>query len=359
LGPRYAKVAFVLACLCPFLADYSAAALTETLEIFFTALTFDLAIRALQRNSMRDWAGCGIACAAAILLRPDGTLLVLTIDIYLLAKILLPTSVVDGNGISISRGRSVLRKFQAAILVTVIAIAPLVPWAMRNWNVFHRLQPLAPRYANEEDEFVPMGFNRWVKTWIADYASTEEVYWSVPGTEIDATKLPSRAFDSPRQQTETTALINDYNQELHISPALDKRFQALATKRIRAHPLRYYISLPVLRILDMWLRPRTEMLPCDTRWWEFNDDLQWSILAVGFGVINLAYFLCALVGWMYARRLPLIALLALFVVLRSGFLGTLENPEPRYTLEMYPVVIVLAAFALGKMRRSKDPTELI
>jgi 4-amino-4-deoxy-L-arabinose transferase-like glycosyltransferase len=359
LGPRYAKVAFVLACLCPFLADYSAAALTETLEIFFTALTFDLAIRALQRNSMRDWTGCGIACAAAILLRPDGTLLVLTIDFYLLAKILLPTSVVDRNGIFMSRGRSVLRNFQAAILVTVIAIAPLVPWAMRNWNVFHRLQPLAPRYANEEDEFVPMGFNRWVKTWIADYASTEEVYWSVPGSEIDVTKLPSRAFDSPRQQTETTALINDYNQELHVLPGLDKRFQALANERIHSQRVRYYLSLPLVRILDMWLRPRTEMLPCDTRWWEFNDDLQWSILAVGFGVINLGYFLCALVGWMYARRLPLIALLALFVVLRSGFLGTLENPEPRYTLEMYPVVIVLAAFALGKMRRSKDSTELV
>jgi hypothetical protein len=43
-------------------------------------------------------------------------------------------------------------------------------------------------------------------------------------------------------------------------------------------------------------------------------------------------------------------LLVLFVVLRSGFLGTLENPEPRYTLEMYPIVIVLAARALGKMR---------
>src|SRR3954449_13385799 len=37
LAPRFAKIAFVLACLCPFLADYSAAALTETLEIFFTA----------------------------------------------------------------------------------------------------------------------------------------------------------------------------------------------------------------------------------------------------------------------------------------------------------------------------------
>ena len=67
------------------------------------------------------------------------------------------------------------------------------------------------------------------------------------------------------------------------------------------------------------------------------------------GAINLAYFVYALAGWIYARRLPLVVLLALFAILRSAFLGTLENPEPRYTLEMYPVVIVLAAFALGKM----------
>jgi hypothetical protein len=354
MGPRFAKIGFVLACLCPFLADYSAAALTETLEIFFTALAFDLAIRALQRDSMRSWVGCGAACAAAILLRPDGALLVMTIDLYLLARVLLPHSpMVERTGIASSRGYAVLRNFQAAILVTVIAIAPLVPWTIRNWNVFHRLQPLAPRYANEEDEFVPMGFNHWVKTWIADYASTEEIYWSVPGSEIDSAKLPSRAFDSPRQQTETAALINDYNQDLHISPDLDKRFQALATERIHSHPLRYYVSLPSLRVLDMWLRPRTEMLPCDTRWWEFNDDVQWSVLAIAFGIINLAYFVCALVGWIYARRLALIGLLALFAVLRSGFLGTLENPEPRYTLEMYPIVIVLAACALSKTRDPK------
>jgi hypothetical protein len=36
----------------------------------------------------------------------------------------------------------------------------------------------------------------------------------------------------------------------------------------------------------------------------------------------------------------------LFVVLRSLFLGSLENPEPRYTLETYPVIIVLAAAGL-------------
>src|SRR5947209_3106454 len=44
LSERAAKAAFVLAAVCPFLANYAAAALTETLEIFFTSLAMDLAI---------------------------------------------------------------------------------------------------------------------------------------------------------------------------------------------------------------------------------------------------------------------------------------------------------------------------
>src|SRR5579862_3918723 len=43
-----AKAAFLLAALCPFLANYAAAALTETLEIFFTALALDLAFFGLS-----------------------------------------------------------------------------------------------------------------------------------------------------------------------------------------------------------------------------------------------------------------------------------------------------------------------
>ncbi len=199
-----------------------------------------------------------------------------------------------------------------------------------------------------------MGFNHWVKSWIADYSSVEETYWPVPGSTIDPERLPLRAFDNPQQQKQTTLLIEDYNHLLHVSPQLDARFEALASERIRTHRLRYYIGLPLLRILDMWLRPRTEMLPCDSRWWEFNDEPRWSALAVALGVINLGYMLCALVGWMRSRKLELVALPVLFVLLRSAFLGTLENPEPRYTLEMYPVVIVFAAKAIAVGRNRKN-----
>jgi hypothetical protein len=73
-------------------------------------------------------------------------------------------------------------------------------------------------------------------------------------------------------------------------------------------------------------------------------------VAIGFGVINLFYVLAAMAGWVRCRNAEWLGLLILFVVLRSAFLGTLENPEPRYALEMYPIVIVLTAAALAGKR---------
>ena len=152
---------------------------------------------------------------------------------------------------------------------------------------------LAPRYANDADELVPRGFNRWVKTWIVDYVSVEEVYWNVPGDKIDPAKLPSRAPENAAERDATLAAIADYNESQDMTPELDARFGQLAADRIHAHPIRYYVALPALRVADMWLRPRTELLPPDPRWWEFNDDAKHSAVAVGFGLMNLAYVAAA------------------------------------------------------------------
>jgi hypothetical protein len=100
----------------------------------------------------------------------------------------------------------------------------------------------------------------------------------------------------------------------------------------------------------MWLRPRTELLPSDPRWWEFNDDRKWLALSFGFGVINLAYLAMAISGWRRARAVPHVGMLIAYVLIRSIFLGTLENPEPRYTLECYPIVIVLASAIVLPLR---------
>jgi 4-amino-4-deoxy-L-arabinose transferase-like glycosyltransferase len=358
VSERAARIAFVLAALCPFLANYAAAVLTETLEVFFTALALDCAAAALNRmhgtgkeagaldeTCHKLWAATGAAIAACILLRPDGGILLAAVALYL--------------AVLAWRRRAGRKEMAdilvAGIIVVVIALAPLAPWTIRNFRTLHHFQPLAPRYANETNELVSRGFNRWVKTWIADYASVEEIYWNVPGDKIDPEKLPSRAIDNPAQRDETLAVIADYNLSQDMTPELDARFGNLAANRIRAHPVRYYVGLPLLRIADMWLRPRTEILPPDVRWWEFNDDTKQSVIAVGFGVLNLAYVGAALLAVILgqARRpsgIRWAGLLISFLLLRSAFLGTLENPEPRYALECYPVVILLTATLVSEWR---------
>jgi hypothetical protein len=293
------------------------------------------------------WAATGAATAVCILLRPDGGILLAAILLYLLVAAVAwrrTPSPVRGEHSLAMAGGSGNTALAAAIIVSVFALTPLIPWTIRNFRTLHHFQPLAPRYANETDELAPVGFNRWVKTWILDYASVEEIYWNVPGAKIDADKLPSRAMDGASSRDATLAIIADYNQSQDLTPELDARFGDLAGARIRAQPVRYYLVLPLLRIADMWLRPRTEILPPDVRWWEFNDDTKQSVTAVGLGLLNLAYVGAAVLALL--RRRPGIrwaGLLLSFVLLRSAFLGTLENPEPRYTLECYPVIIVLAA----------------
>jgi Dolichyl-phosphate-mannose-protein mannosyltransferase len=346
ISARAAKATFLLTALCPFLAQYSAAALTETLEIFFTALALDYAViglDGLQRRNLRPWAWCGACVAACILLRPDGGLLLLAIGAYL--GILLIRTLRLGN--------SAMPIVRAGLMVAACALAPLAVWGARNLHTLHRAEFLAPRYANEVDEFIPVGFNRWVNTWIADYTSTEEIYWNVPGDKVDVDNLPARAFDTPEQREATAAALDEYNQKLNINAQLDQKFAALAEERIRSHPLRYYLVLPALKIADMWLRPRTELLPSDTRWYEFDDDTKWLVLALGLGVVNLLYILAAVAGLARGGPIAWVGLPLTYVLLRSLFLGTMGNPEARYTLECYPCIILMAS-ALWYMARASS-----
>jgi 4-amino-4-deoxy-L-arabinose transferase-like glycosyltransferase len=354
---RAAQAAFLLAALCPFLANYAAAALTETLETFFTALALDLAFCGLGvggrpgDGSSRSMIclGCGLSVGAAILLRPDGGILLAAIGAYLLWLILRNLRTDQAKARTL---------FWAGVLVAAGATAPLVPWTLRNLHTLHRFEPLAPRYATDSDELAMPGFNRWVKTWIADYVSVQEIYWAVPGADIDLTKMPDRAFDSQPQREQTATLLADYNRSHEMTAELDARFAALAAERVHAAPGRYYVWLPAVRIADMWLRPRTELFPSDPRWWEFNDDRRWLAVSLGFGLINLFYVALAGAGALRGREFFGIGLFILFLLLRSAFLGTLENPEPRYTLECFPVVIFLSSAVFFRKAGSKVSSKL-
>jgi Dolichyl-phosphate-mannose-protein mannosyltransferase len=358
MNERAAKAAYLLAALCPFTANYAAAPLTETLAICCAAHALFYGVRGLKgfeagSPGLLPWFAAGVWTALGILLRPDGALLLAALGFGLLVVLFR-----SGNG---------KRVVLAGILLLVTSLAPLVPWTLRNWRTFHVIQPLAPRYANDPGEFVPYGFNHWVKTWMVDFISVEEIYWPVSGKSLDFELLPERAFDSYEEYDRTNDLVVEYNKQFDLDADLDAQFEQLARERVDHNPFRYYVWLPFLRIADMWLRPRTELLPVETRWWEFSKHPGESAFALVWAGINLFYLWAAFRGWLNSRPTPGKtgpnwepwklgvggAVLIGFVLLRSAFLGTLENPESRYVLECFPAVLALAGGAFA--RKSTRP----
>jgi hypothetical protein len=329
----------LLAVFCPFTAAYAVTGLTESLSIFCVALAIWALARLVRAvRAGKPVLGPLLALSAAMgygmLLRPDGVLLTATFC----AGILWYTRVQSGTG----------RGLRLAVLAGALALLPLVPWTIRNYRTFHAVQPLAPRYVNNPGEFVPAGFFRWMRTWSLNFVDAGTVFWNLNG-EIDPEDVPARACSTPAQCRETEALIEEHNKEQAITPELDAQFAALAAERIRERPLNYYVALPLWRVADMWLWPRTERFPLNIWWWDVGDHPRDSEIAIGLGLLNLAYLGLAVVGFV-RRRVPLQAVLLATVVLRSILLATMENPEQRYTMMMFPIVFLAGGCALAKER---------
>jgi len=270
--------------------------------------------------------------ALAMLLRPDGVLLSVAV-----------VAAIAWYGFRQGRLRDAMKTVAVCAL---LAALPLVPWAARNWRTFHVVQPLAPRRVNDPGEYVTYGFYRWMNTWSVDVVSTGNVFWRVGTEAIDVNDLPSRGFDSAAQRAQTAELLAEYNVGHTVPPELDAKFGALASERVRAHPWLCRLWVPGLKVADMWLRPRTETLGLDADWWRFDKHRVESEEAVGLGVVNLALMVAAVMGAV-RRRVPWVAMVVVYVALRCSLLSTMENSEPRYTLEAFPMVIACAACGLA------------
>jgi hypothetical protein len=354
LNYNFAKLSFALAALCPFTANYVGTPLTETLSIFFTTASLLLAIIGLDQQRFRPWILCGLSTACAILLRPDGGLLLGAIGLYLVWRAHVPSRVTP-TASAVQFTNYKLLNYKLAAVLAAVSLAPLVPWSVRNYRTFHVFQPLVTFAATEPGEFHPAGWDRWVRTWMIDYVTMEDVTFHVSGDTIDISYIPPRAFDSGADRQRVSQLFDAYNQTTTMSPELDAQFADIARAHIRAHPLRYYLLMPAARLASMWLRPRTEMLPLDSYWWHFEDDLHDSLIASALGLLNLLLVGAALIGAFRALRadppLRYAGLLLTFVVVRSLFMMYAGVAEPRYMLECYPVLFIFAAHALTSTRQ--------
>ena len=344
-----AAAALWLGALCPFTANYVATPLAETLTLSMMSAAFYCLQRWCERASpWTAWlAALTAALAMSLLLRPEQGL-------FVAAVLAAMTVFVWKRPNSLLHTRSLFPILVCALGVTV----PLVPWSVRNALTFHVFQPLAPRSAVDPGGLVPRGFDRWYRTWGVEFASTEDIYWNYDGAALQFGDLPARTFSDLAEYEATAALFADYNRSMKASEAIDDRFAALAEQRIRAAPVRYYVVLPAVRFLNMLLRPRTEMLALPLDWWNYREHLRATVISAMLAILNLLYLAAGCVGlvrWCRHRRgdiqQALLIAMAGSVLLRCGLLLTLDNSEPRYTLELFPVFIV-AASALAARREA-------
>jgi len=357
-GRRAGMWVLWLAVLCPFTANYAAVAVAECCSLFCVALAFFALERWVTawRGGARwvRWAAlAGLALMTAVLLRPDQGLLAVAIFPAMLW--------VGWKGAHLSGDTAAAKMghpdrglgwVTPAVLASLLMVLPLSLWAARNWQVFHVVQPLSPKYANDPGEEVPHGFMRWYRTWAIGFPATVKVYWQYDGDVISMNDLPARAFDSAEQRAETAEIVARYNQEQASTPEVDAAFAGLAETRVRSHPLRYYVALPVARLLDMWFRPRIEYMRIPLDWWRFDAHPWNSLRAYAMGALNVGYLALACVGfWRWRRAGVVVWSMAAFVVLRCVLLLTIDNSEPRYTMECYPVLLLLAGMALAQWRR--------
>jgi hypothetical protein len=435
---RSSIAALALAAICPFTAIYVATILTETPTMFCVVamcLTATLALKSTnQRRTLMMWLATGLIAGVAVLFRPDSGLFALALGLTLVVATLGRAGEMKLNS---KREEMLFRTARTSYLGAVFSLAfclVLVPWAVRNYRVFHFFQPLSPAHAEMPGEFVPRGYFTWVRTWIDDGRYIGSTIWLLDAGPIKLTDMPDRAFDSPEEKQRVGALLEKYNhaseepelftdqpnakdpanaegtlpqnlkgetgnsansptpsgdegdeadgdeddgkgddedqtdegdaadaapdQSVEMTPEIDAGFAQIARERITRHPLRYYVWLPLRRAHALWFDTHSEYYPFQGQLLPL-DDLDYSIhqqywLPL-FAGLTLVYSLLGIAGGWFlwqartfnARLWVLLA--ALMIFLRVGFFSSLENPEPRYVVEVFPFLSILGGIAITQI----------
>lgn len=395
--------AFTLAALCPFTTIYVATILTEVPTSFLAVLLCLLATLAFKSSSRRRslilWLLAGLTAGLAVFFRPDSGLFAAATGLTILLSTL--NAARDTQKFFNRFSKSVL---SAAVFSFAFCLV-LVPWTIRNRRVFGVFQPLSPAHGEMPGEFVPRGYLMWLRTWLDDGRYIGPVLWRLDTSRIPIEAYPKRAFDSSAERDRVAALMDKYNHpvdeedttatptpspspatpdqtkqsdeatdedeeeeeaeedpgaddpsNVEMTPEIDAAFAQLARERIARAPFQYYVMLPLKRARSLWFDTHSQYYPFEGELFPL-DYMDYSIhqqywLPLFAGLTWAYTLLGALGAWclLRARRKEArlwLALAGLIIFLRLGFFSTLENPEPRYVVEIFPFLAILGGIAIG------------
>jgi hypothetical protein len=180
-----------------------------------------------------------------------------------------------------------------------------------------------------------------------------------PGEESDESDKTDEGDESDEDNTGDEAdEKSPSDQAVEMTPEIDAGFATIAQERIARNRLKYYVWLPLKRAHSLWFDTHSqyypfegELLPLDDLDYDIHQQY-WLPLFAGLTFIYTVLGFAG--GWFLWLRRDFTsqqwALLAtLMVFLRLGFFATLENPEPRYAVEVFPFLSILGAIAVVRI----------
>jgi len=381
---RVRAAALGLAAVCPFTAIYVTTVLTEALAVALGATLAWLAARALEADTPAPadgphatpapmtpssgrwwWLAAGLAGGALTIVRPEGGLVTAGAGVALVAGFVLPQR--SGGAAWLPRLRRVIA---SGAMLSLGFLAFEGPWVARNAAVFGVFQPTAPSNVAMPEDFFTFGYNHWLRTWVNEPRWVQPFEFDQDRVRFSVDRLPPWAFDSPEERRLVTELFALYNDgapgavrprdpetPAGFTPEIDRRFETLAGERAHRHPVRHYLLLPMERLFWLWVGPHAQYYPFDGDLFplaSLDREMNQHIWLPLFTVLTLLWTLAGAAGVvrLSADRTARMGLLlvALIVVPRLVLLASIENPEPRYMVELFPFLSALGGIALGGPR---------
>ncbi len=321
----------------PLLALCTAYILTETLAICLATLTLWLLLRACRTHLRREMALAGAALGLGLLTRADAITLAPCFAVPLLFA-----------------ARPRRDKLQAAALAVAATALVVSPWIARNLLRFHAPHATAAEWVSKQGDPMPTGAQAWLRTWAVDPEQAKSIAWPMTrGGTIFASQIPADAYDSLDERQRISKIIDRYNRAGMVTEEVDAGLRALAAERRARDRARYFVKLPVARLARLWLEPVPEWeMPIQSKVLRLPEQraqlAPLTVRTLGLALIGLA------IAAALRRGRPLAVLALVAAAARSLAIAfAVAGGTQRYTLELLPIELALAAIALAA------PAELV
>jgi hypothetical protein len=300
-GWKWGGIAWLLQ---PWGTVFSALPLSDVAAAFLSTACLVVTLRAKET---RHFVAAGALAAAALYVRSDAILLI-------------PVMLLGARR----------WKHAAASIVTVAVL--FSAWPIRNLIQFGEPHLLGGggNIDVHGGYFDRSALMAWMRTWAAGERATVDVGWRFPFRPIHLNELPREAYDE-EDRAELSAILERYDAlGAELDPDLQRRWMALANARMKRHPLKAFVILPLVRMAKMLFPPRDgyglNALPMLSRW-------RWL-----YSLLDGALVIFALVALARSRNRVLLGFLALRLLL----VGWMPTAEPRYFLPALPILYAVS-----------------